>query len=141
MKKILTAVLAFTAMLAVNAQEVTGKWKTVDDETGMARSIVEIYEEDGKVYGKIVDLINPDEPNPLCDKCKDHRKDKPIVGMVIIDGLKKDGDEFNGGKILDPEKGKEYRCKIWVDEDDKDKLNVRGYIAFLYRTQNWYRVE
>ena len=123
------------------AQGVVGKWKTIDDETGEAKSIVEIYKENGKIYGKVVEILNPSKRNGVCEKCDDHRKDKPILGMVIINGLEKDDDEYEGGKILDPQKGKEYKCKIWLDEDNKDKLYVRGYVAFLYRTQNWYRVE
>ena len=123
------------------AQSVVGKWKTIDDETGEAKSIVEIYKKDGKIYGKVVDILNPEKRDGLCEKCRDDRKDKPVLGMQIINGLTQDDEEYSGGKILDPEKGKEYKCKIWLDEDDADKLYVRGYIAFFYRTQNWYRVE
>lgn len=123
------------------AQSVVGKWKTIDDETGEAKSIVEIYQQNGKIYGKVVDIIDASKRDGLCEKCKGSRKNKPVLGMQIIDGLTKDDDEYSDGKILDPEKGKEYKCKIWLDEDDPDKLYVRGYIAFFYRTQNWYRVE
>ncbi|NER11950.1 DUF2147 domain-containing protein [Leptobacterium flavescens] len=143
--KITTAIISvlFLGAFHLNAQEITGKWKTVDDETGETKSVVEIYEKDGKVYGKIVEILNKNRQNAVCGKCPedDYRKDKPVLGMVIINGLKKSGKEYKGGKILDPHKGKEYKCKLWIDESDSDKLNVRGYIAFLYRTQNWYRVE
>ena len=122
------------------AQSVVGKWKTIDDETGEAKSIVEIYEQNGKIYGKVVDIIAASKRNGLCEKCKDYRKNKPVLGMQIIDGLTKDDDEYSDGKILDPEKGKLYKCKIWLDSDNKNKLYVRGYVAFFYRTQNWYRV-
>ncbi len=122
------------------AQSVVGKWKTIDDETGEAKSVVEIYQQNGKIYGKVVDILNPEKRDGLCEKCKGNRKNKPVLGMQIIDGLTKDDDEYSDGKILDPEKGKEYKCKIWLDEDDGNKLYVRGYIAFFYRTQNWYRV-
>jgi uncharacterized protein (DUF2147 family) len=131
-------IFAFQASIA---QTVVGKWKTIDDETGEAKSIVEIYQEDGKIYGKVIDILNPEKRDGLCEKCKDDRKDKPVLGMQIINGLSQDDDEYSGGKILDPEKGKEYKCKIWLDEDDTDKLYVRGYVAFFFRTQNWYRVE
>ncbi|EDP96091.1 DUF2147 domain-containing protein [Kordia algicida OT-1] len=123
------------------AQSVVGKWKTIDDETGEAKSIVEIYEQNGKIYGKVADILNPAKHDGLCENCKGHRKDKPVLGMVIMNDLEKDDDEYKGGKILDPEKGKEYKCKIWLDPEDKNKLYVRGYVAFFYRTQNWYRVE
>lgn len=138
----------FVALIAVLlcfqasfSQSIIGKWKTIDDETGEAKSIVEIYEESGKIYGKVVAILNPEKRDGVCEKCSDHRKDKPVMGMLIIDGLEKDEDEYKGGKILDPEKGKEYKCKLWLDANDKNKLYVRGYIAFLYRTQNWYRVD
>jgi len=132
--------LLFLVQFSV-AQTVVGKWKTIDDETGEAKSIVEIYQQNGKIYGKVVDILNPEKRNNLCVKCKGNRKDKPVLGMQIIDGLTKDDDEYSGGKILDPEKGKEYRCKIWLDAEDKNKLYVRGYVAFFYRTQNWYRMQ
>lgn len=136
---ILLALLMSTPGLL--AQSVFGKWKTIDDSTGEARSIVEIYEEDERVYGKIVELINPKEKNPICDSCCCEDKDRPVVGLKFIKGLKKDGDEYNGGKILDPENGKLYKCYIALEEEDK--LKVRGYIGFslLGRTQYWYRVE
>ena len=141
MKKVNLLILFIAFFLVSNAQ-VTGKWKTIDDETGKAKSIVEIYKKDGKLYGKIIKLINPLEKNPVCDKCTDYRKNKKIIGMNIITGLEKDGEEWEGDDaILDPNNGKIYDCKIWVDEDNKNKLNVRGYIGFLYRTQYWYRIK
>lgn len=122
------------------AQSIVGKWKTIDDKTGEAKSIVKIYEENGKIYGKVLEILNPDKRDGVCEKCKGDRKNEPVLGMVIINGLEKDDDEYAGGKILDPEKGKEYKCKLWLDSTDQNKLYVRGYVAFLYRTQNWYRV-
>lgn len=127
---------SFTAF----SQSVFGKWKTIDDETGKEKSIVEIYEKDGKVFGKVVELLNKDRQDAVCDKCDGAKKDAPVLGMVIIENLEKDDDEYAGGTILDPEKGKEYKCKIWVDEDNTNILNVRGYIAFLFRTQTWHKV-
>lgn len=135
--------IVFILLLCVQAtfaQSIEGKWKTIDDETGEAKSIVEIYQKDGKIYGKVIDILNPAKRDNLCVKCQGDKKDKPVLGMVIIDGLSKKGNEYKRGTILDPEKGKEYSCKIWLDEDDDNKLYVRGYVAFLYRTQNWYRV-
>ena len=141
MKKINLLVLFIIVIITANAQ-VTGKWKTIDDETGKAKSIVEIYKKNGKLYGKIIKLINSKEPNPTCKNCTDYRKNKKIVGMNIITGLKQDGNEWEGDDgILDPNNGKIYDCKVWVSEDNKNILNVRGYIGFIYRTQNWYRVK
>jgi uncharacterized protein (DUF2147 family) len=122
------------------AQDITGKWKTIDDETGEEKSIVEIYESDGKIYGKIVEVLNPKKKNPVCDKCEGENKGKPIVGLQIIDGLKKDDDVYNDGNILNPSNGKVYNCRLKIDEDP-NTLQVRGYIAFFYKTQYWKRVK
>ncbi|WP_417444843.1 DUF2147 domain-containing protein [Joostella sp.] len=140
-KKIVLAIsFLFLAGMSAYSQSVLGLWKTIDDETGKEKSVVEVYEENGKVYGKVIEILNKDRVDVVCDKCEGDKKDKPVLGMVIIEGLEKDGDEYEGGTILDPEKGKEYKCKIWVDEDDENQLNVRGYIAFLFRTQEWTRI-
>lgn len=127
--------LSLFAMPAV-AVEVTGQWKTIDDESGEAKSIVEIYERDGRYFGKVQDLLlKPDDTR--CEKCEGERKDQPIVGMEIITDMEKKGDEFSGGEILDPETGKVYRAKFWLEDDST--LKVRGYVGFLYRTQTWHR--
>lgn len=120
------------------AQSVLGKWKTIDDETGKPKSIVEIYEQNGKVYGKIIKLFREpkEDQDPICDKCEDHRKNKKIIGMVIMTDMEKDGDGYEDGKILDAKKGKIYSCKIWLEGG---KLMVRGYVGFFYRTQTWVR--
>ena len=93
------------------------------------------------MYGKIVKIIiNPGEdPDPVCDKCPqdDERFNKKIIGMEIIRDMKKDGDEFSDGNILDPEAGKVYRCKLWLEGND---LKVRGYWGPFYRTQTWKRM-
>jgi len=118
--------------------QIEGKWKTIDDETGQAKSIVEVLKKsDGKYYGKVVKLlIKPENPN--CTGCKDDRKNKPILGMEVIRGLKKDGNEFTGGSIIDPKNGKAYKCTV---TRSGDKPNVRGYIGFslIGRTQTWHK--
>ena len=134
--------LYFVCFGSISAQDVFGTWKTIEDLSGEAKSIVEIYEEDGKVYGKVVQILDPTAPqNPLCVACTGDDKDKPIVGLKFIKGLKKDGDEYNDGKILDPENGKLYKCYITLEE--ANKLKVRGYIGFslLGRTQYWQRAK
>ncbi|MEO9570904.1 MAG: DUF2147 domain-containing protein [Polaribacter sp.] len=141
MKKTIFTLVILMLCITVNAQSILGNWKTVDDETGETKSIVNLYEENGKVYGKVVRVLNKDRQDAVCDKCEGTKKDKLILGMVIIEDLTKKSNEYKGGTILDPQKGKEYDCKIWLDEDDSNKLYVRGYISFLYRTQNWYRSE
>ncbi len=142
MKKLLFTMMAAFAMMcafsstAMAQEDVVGYWKTIDDETNKPKSIVKIYEKNGKIYGDIVKLFRgPDEEqNPKCDECEGSRKDKPIIGMNILWGLEKDGDEYEDGEILDPANGKTYTAKIWRDGN---VLKVRGYIGFLYRTQTW----
>ncbi|SEK31881.1 hypothetical protein SAMN04487910_0240 [Aquimarina amphilecti] len=124
----------------VNAQnEIIGKWTTIDDNTGEPRSIVEIYKKGNKLYGKIDRILKESDRNQLCIECEGDDYNQPIEGMVIIKDLQKDGDEYEDGTIMDPENGKVYKCKIWLDEDDPNTLNVRGYIAFLFRTQKWVK--
>lgn len=140
--KFLIAHFILFLSFSVHSQDVFGSWKTVDDVTGEAKSIVEIYEKDGKAYGKIIKILDPNAPKDAkCEECSGKDKDKLIVGLTFLRGLEKDGDEYNGGTILDPENGKEY--KSYIQLESKDKLKVRGYIGFslLGRTQYWYRVK
>jgi uncharacterized protein (DUF2147 family) len=120
----------------IDAQSIFGTWKTIDDETGKPKSIVEIFEKDGKAYGKIIKLYREPTENqdPICDKCTDDRKDKKILGMEIIREMIQDDDEWEDGTIMDPKKGTIYDCKMWVEDNN---LQVRGYIAFFFRTQTW----
>ena len=144
LKNILIVVIVFLSISLSFSQSITGKWKTIDDETGKVKSIVELSMKDGKLYGKIVELFveKGKDPDPLCTECEDYRKGKKINGMTIISGLTKDGNEWEGDDgILDPKKGSIYDCKIWIDEDDSNILNVRGYIGFVFRTQTWHRVK
>jgi uncharacterized protein (DUF2147 family) len=113
-----------------------GVWKTIDDESGKAKSHVKIYERDGKLYGKVTKLLL--RPGAKCDACEGDDKGKPIEGMVVVWGLKQDGDEWEGGKIFDPKKGKTYRCKMWIEGG---KLKVRGYAGPFFRTQTWHRIK
>lgn len=129
---------AFSLLGVLSFAQIEGKWKTIDDETKQAKSIVEIYKKsDGKYYGKVSQLlIKPADPN--CTACKDDRKGKPILGMEIIRGLKKEDNEFTGGTITDPKTGKTYKCTI---TREGDQLNVRGYIglSLIGRTQTWQK--
>ncbi len=123
----------------MNAQSIFGKWKSFDDETKKLESIIEVYEKDGKAYAKIVSIIDTERQDAVCTACKGRKKDKPILGMDILSGLKKKGDEWSGGKILDPKSGKEYKCYIKLL--DKNTLKIRGYIGFSMfgRTAIWKR--
>lgn len=144
MKKILTTLLLLSFSVFASAASLSpeGKWKTIDDETGEAKSLVTVWIEDGELMGRIDKLIDPTEPNPKCDDCKGKRKGQPIEGMTFVWGLEQDGDEWNGGTILDPGNGKEYKAKMKVIEDGA-KLEVRGFIGFalIGRTQVWERDE
>lgn len=138
--KILFVAIALASMTVSAQQQIIGQWKTIDDTTGKPRSIVEIYKKGNKLFGKILKILDEAERNKLCVECKGSDYNKPIEGMVIIKELEKDGNQYEDGTIMDPENGKVYRCKIWIDKDNPNVLNVRGYIAFLYRTQKWIRV-
>jgi uncharacterized protein (DUF2147 family) len=139
MKKLFIIALIMVSYFSVNAQDVVGRWKTIDDETGKAKSIIEIYKQGDKYFGKIVKLLN--EPDGICRTCKTKYKNKNIEGLVILKDLEKDDDEYNDGEIMDPKNGKTYSC--YIELESANKLKVRGYIGFslLGRTQYWYRVE
>ena len=139
MKNLLITFLVTLCYLTINAQTPIGKWDTYDDETGEKKSTVEIYKVGDKLYGKIVTIYDKSNANAKCSKCTGNKKDKAIMGMVIINDLEKDGNEWEDGKILDPNNGKVYDCKVWVE--DNDILKVRGYIGWLYRTQTWKRLK
>ena len=125
--------------ISASSQSITGHWKTIDDETGDEKSIVEIYEVDGLVYGKIIEILNPKKKDAKCTKCEGDNKNKPILGMLIMDGLTKDDDVYDDGNILNPSNGKVYKCRLKLEEDP-NRLQVRGYIAFFYKTQYWQRI-
>lgn len=127
--------------LAIASNNVEGKWRTIDEETGEIRAIVEITNKNNKLYGSIIKVFD-DNPyhDPVCKKCNDSLKDKKITGMQIINGLSLKNNKWLGKKgILDPENGKYYNVRIWIDKNDCNILHVRGYIAFLFRTQTWER--
>lgn len=141
MRKGIIVLCCLLITFAASAQEVYGKWKTIDDETNEPKSIVEFKEENGVLTGTIVSLFREphEEQNPVCDDCSGEKKNQPIIGLTIVENMRRDGNEYNGGTITDPEDGKVYTCKLWMGDDGT--LKVRGYIAFFFRTQTWYRVE
>ncbi|WP_419571441.1 DUF2147 domain-containing protein [Rheinheimera sp.] len=149
MKKICVSlfVLALSALGSVQANQpeatatVTGQWTTIDDETGQPKSVVEIYQENGKLYGKVVEIFDPAKKAALCTECKGADKDLPVLGLVIIKGLSKDGDGYSDGDILDPKNGKLYSCTLSLE--NPDQLDVRGYLGFalLGRSQTWHRLK
>lgn len=141
-KALFSLLLVVTFFQTGIAQSPIGVWKTVDDNTGEAKSHVEIYEQNGKLYGKIVDLLlKPDDT--VCTGCKGAKQGKPLVGMNIIWELKPYEDYYSYGTIMDPENGKEYKCNVWFEDGDTNELHVRGYIGMpaLGRTQIWQKVK
>lgn len=134
--------LAVGSLFAADNTSIVGKWKTIDDKTGEPKAIVEIYEKDGKYFGQIKEIFlkEGDDPDAVCDKCPDDdpRKNQRKLGMVILQNLVKNNDEYTDGTILDTTDGKIYTCKMWIEDG---KLMVRGYIAFFFRTQTWHKAE
>lgn len=154
MKRLTSLALAGALLLVAGSafaatDSPVGKWKTIDDATHQAKSIVEITDLDGQLQGKILELLNRtpediarDGEHPVCAKCTDARKDQPLVGMVIMSGVTRNGDRWDGGRILDPKNGKTYKVSLKVTNGGQS-LEVHGYIGFslLGRTQTWQRVE
>ncbi len=140
---VLAAAMSTASAWASDASPV-GLWKNVDDVTGKPKAMIRITEENGALVGRIEKLFRaPDlDQNPKCDKCEGSNKDQPVIGMVFMSGLKKDGSDFSGGEILDPDNGKVYRSKVTLIDGGK-KLSVRGYIGvpMFGRSQIWLRQE
>jgi uncharacterized protein (DUF2147 family) len=138
---VLPSVLAFSlANISVDlaAHPIEGTWRTFDEKTGEPKSIIDITVDDGRLYGEIIQIFpkEGEDPDPVCDKCPGELKNQKIVGMFIINGLEEKDGTWSGGKILDPENGKSYGCKLWLEDDD---LRVRGSLLIFHRTQTWVR--
>ena len=142
MKTIITTFVFCFFSAIVFSQDVAGYWKTINDDGVTVESIVHIYtENDGSYYGKVVKMfLSPDEDqDPVCSECDedDSRYRQKVNGMVIMTSLEKKGSTYSSGEILDPNNGSTYRCKIWLD--GQEKLKVRGYLGPFFRTQTWVR--
>jgi uncharacterized protein (DUF2147 family) len=143
--KRLSQLLVLTALLgahvAVAAEAPVGKWQTIDDKTGNVVSDVQLYEQGGKLFGKITNLATPNDAQgkpKTCTACKGADKDQPIVGLVIIKDLAPSGDRYKGGTTLDPEDGKVYKAEVW---GEGGKLKVRGSLGPFYKTQTWNKAD
>ena len=139
----LVVLLVGSAGAAENAGTAAGLWRTIDDKTGAVRSLVRIVEHDGTYEAKVEQILTrlpDDDPNHLCRHCTGDRKDQPIIGMTILWGMHRDGDEYTGGELLDPKNGKVYSAKMTLSEGGQ-KLEVRGFIGFslIGRSQVWSR--
>src|SRR5215831_9534036 len=138
------AILSAMIWSAASASELSpvGLWKTIDDNTGKPRGLVRIMEVNGEYQGKVEKIFTApgEDPDPKCEKCDGARRNQPVKGMTILWGLTKQGDEYQGGEILDPENGKVYRATMKLNGDG-GRLDVRGFIGFSLfgRTQTWLR--
>ncbi|HVL75986.1 MAG TPA: DUF2147 domain-containing protein [Noviherbaspirillum sp.] len=121
-----------------------GLWRTIDDATGKPRSLVRISENNGVLSGRVVKLFREpgEDPNPICEKCENSRRNQPVLGLTILTDMRREGREYTGGEILDPSNGKVYKARMALSENGS-KLDVRGYIGMpmLGRTQTWERVQ
>jgi uncharacterized protein (DUF2147 family) len=145
MKQVLfTFALLMTICISGNAQgsKIAGKWKTIDDKDGSAKSIVYIFKAaNGKYYGKIEKMFK--ESGKRCTECKETNRNQPVLGMMIISDLIDKDNKLTGGTILDPKNGKIYKCNLSL-VGDGDKLNVRGSLdksGWIGRSQTWIRVK
>jgi len=133
--------LVFTSALSAQNLSPLGLWKTIDDETKEAKSHMELYEKNGKVYGKVTKLLLK-PADTVCEKCKGEKANKPVLGMILVNGLVKSGEVWNGASILDPVTGNYYDCTIWLSETDENELKVKGkHWTGLSSTQTWYRIK
>lgn len=127
---------------SLSGQTVFDQWKTIDDRTGNPKGIINIYEKGGLMYGYVAEILEPGKENSKCTKCEDELKDVSVIGMEIITAAEKDEDgEWKGKRLFDPEQAMTFRCKIWLNPENPNELKVRGYLAFIYRTQTWLRVQ
>ena len=127
-KLLLTAFVGLCALAAQATANITGYWTTIDDETKEAKSVVQIYEYNGAIYGRVVKLLQ----NPSARA--DIPGNPPVLNMDIIWGLKKDDDTYSGGHVLDPQKGRVYRCEMWREGNT---LVMRGKLGIFWRDQRW----
>lgn len=131
--------LLLSLFLLLQTPSVEGTWVNIDDETGQAKSEIELYVEQGKLYGRVLRLLLPEDQGKKCVNCKGSDKNKPIEGLLIVRGLSRDDAAWTDGEIMDPANGKSYDCTIRLE--DPNTLNVRGFLgfSFLGRTQVWKR--
>ncbi|MCA0931514.1 DUF2147 domain-containing protein [Lutimonas saemankumensis] len=142
MRKVIYVCMIFALIsFSSRAQGVLGKWHSIDPDTGAKESVIQVYKEGNKLYGKIIEILNEEDKDKTCTECTGKDKNVPIQGLVIVRGLSEEGDEWTGGKVLDPKNGKLYKCYISLESEDK--LKLRGYIGFslIGRTEYWYRVK
>ena len=131
--------LLISLLLSFQMPSIEGHWISIDDETGLEKSEIYLYIQEGKLYGKINRLLLEEDQGKRCEKCQGSEKNQPIEGLVIVQGLTYKDGLWTDGKIMDPANGKRYDCTIRINKDRT--LNVRGYLgfSFLGRSQVWKR--
>ncbi len=141
MKKTLLTLVLVVVAISVNAQSIFGKWHSTNENTGEVDSVIEVYKKEGKAFAKVVEITDSSRKDAVCEQCEDENKNKPILGLNILTGLEKDGEEWSGGNILDPRNGKTYKCYIKLIKPNK--LKIRGYIGLTLfgKTAYWERAE
>ena len=141
MQKLNITLILLIITNSINSQSIFGKWYSTNDETGEIDSVIEVYKKQEKAFGKIIEIKNSERKNAVCDLCKDKNKNKPILGLNILNGLEKDGEEWSGGTILDPRNGNVYKCFIQLVQ--QDKLKIRGYLglSIFGKTAYWQRAK
>jgi uncharacterized protein (DUF2147 family) len=119
-----------------------GLWETISDVDGKPKGHIRIREAEGELRGTVEAILDPAKRDKRCESCSDERRDQPVLGMTVVNGMHRDGDHYGGGRILDPDNGKVYSCKMTLVDGGKH-LQVRGFIGFslLGRTQTWNRLE
>ena len=139
----LLEVLFFVSLPVLAHTTITGLWQSIDDTTGKPRAEIRINEAAGVFTGRIERSLLPTAAGvvQLCTLCPDDRKDKPLIGMDIVRQMKATSDAqiWDGGEILDPDKGKLFKLRLQLQESGK-KLQVRGYIGPFFRNQTWIRL-
>jgi uncharacterized protein (DUF2147 family) len=141
MQKLYLTLILLIITNTINSQSIFGKWYSTNEETGEIDSVIEVYKKQEKAFAKIIEIKNSERRNAVCDLCKDKNKNKPILGLNILNGLERDGEEWSGGTILDPRNGNVYKCYIQLVQ--KDKLKIRGYLglALFGKTAYWQRAK
>jgi uncharacterized protein (DUF2147 family) len=140
---LLMQVIFFISLPGLAQTSPVGLWQSVDDATGKPRAEIRITEASGVLTGRIERSLLPTPAGAvlLCTLCPDDRKDKPLIGMEIIRQMKagSDAQTWEGGEILDPDKGKIFKLRLQLQEGGK-KMQVRGYIGPFFRNQTWIRL-
>lgn len=142
LKACLTIALVSLTGAALAQTSPVGLWKTIDDDTNQEKSFVRIVDASGTLSGKIEKILDPTKQDSTCEKCTDGRKNQKVLGMTIIENVKKAaGEEYwDSGTILDPNNGKTYKVRL-TPKDGGKVLEVRGFIGPFYRNQKWLRLE